>query len=149
MELWRQLGVCVSSGVDTARGIYEQTRFARYRWAYFVFKLVISQRACVNDVGGRVLCVGAAACLVLCSPIVRVLSPLDQSNSASSVPGEIPQGWQLVTGHGNGMIQIWGNVSGLLRPLVRIGERASPITSLVILEHLGALCLSHLGLSLH
>lgn len=43
--------------------------------------------------------------------------------------------------------QVWGrlNPSGLLAPLVRIGDRTAPATKLAICEPLGALVTSHNG----
>jgi hypothetical protein len=101
--------------------------------------------------------VGAAACMVVATQLVCITVPSDLLASTLSLgtatsstmqqaqQAEVPQSWQLLTGHGNGMVQVWGQVGGLLRPLLRIGEQSSPVTGIHISEALGALITAHLG----
>lgn len=101
--------------------------------------------------------VGAVTAMMLTSPLVRVVFPLDHATSAgssilsSSGDGqygrqvEVPHAWQLVTGHGSGMVQVWGMVRNRLQALLRVGQRMSPITGLSVCEPLAAICTSHLG----
>jgi len=118
---------------------------------------------------------GAVTAMMLVSPIVRVVSQepvgvasptastysfrgTNASGGNASVVGspstilssfpasaEVPQTWQLVTGHAGGMIQIWGVMSHVLRPLMRIGQQAPPVTGLALCEPLGLVCSSHSG----
>ncbi|KAK2077996.1 hypothetical protein QBZ16_003864 [Prototheca wickerhamii] len=103
---------------------------------------------------------GAVNSMAMCSPIVRVLLPADRGAGAgnvmslaqrsggalrdSSVLSALQQVWQLVTVHDSGMVQVWTMVGGLLKPILRIGERMSPARGLVVCESLGALVTSHL-----
>lgn len=98
---------------------------------------------------------------MLVSQMVRVMSQDPMSIAASGfgstapsvgspgsmLPGstDVPQPWQLLTGHAGGMIQIWGVVSHLLRPLMRIGQQAPPVTGLALCEPLGLVCSAHSG----
>lgn len=96
--------------------------------------------------------------MLLISPIVNLQVSLDQPSSSGSVvssftPGnslvrgavQVPQAWQLLTGHGNGVIQVWGNVKGGLCPLLRIGGEVSPLTAIAVHPPLGLICSCHLG----
>ena len=104
---------------------------------------------------------GGAKAMMLISPVVRV-TVQDTLGSTQSVPStspggslgsgyggpaavEVPQSWQLLTGHANGMLQVWGLVRGVLRPLMRIGEKTSPVSGLALCEPLGLICSSHEG----
>ena len=101
--------------------------------------------------------IGAAVSMLLVSPLVRVNTAPDLSSSlGSALSGssvnslvfkntELPQSWQLLTGHGSGVVQVWGDVRGMLCPLLRITGGTSPITSLSIHSPLGLICTSHLG----
>lgn len=85
------------------------------------------------------------------SPIVKVMLPADRTASVASalssalIPAtvEVPQTWQLLTGHGNGVMQVWGVLGGLLTPLLRIGGQASPVTAVTVCSALGLLCSAH------
>ncbi len=100
--------------------------------------------------------IGAALSMLIVSPIVRVTTSPDPASSLSSATSgslessiafrntELPQTWQLLTGHGNGVIQVWGDARGMLCPLLRIGGDASPITAVAVHAPLGLICSSHL-----
>lgn len=72
-------------------------------------------------------------------------SVMNSPNRSLPAADEVPQTWQLVTGHAGGMIQIWGMVSHVLRPLMRIGQQAPPVTGLALCEPLGLVCSAHSG----
>lgn len=94
--------------------------------------------------------------MTLITPVVHVTKPLDSNiHFSTSVDSftmmgqvnhstEVPQAWQLISGHTSGILQVWGDVSGILRPLLRIGRRDSPVTGLSICEDHGLICSSHL-----
>ena len=91
--------------------------------------------------------------MLIITPIVRVNIASDPTSSMSSVMStstssyrnqELPQAWQLLTGHANGVIQVWGETRGLLTPFLRIGGEQSPITAIAVLPPLGIICSSHL-----
>lgn len=99
---------------------------------------------------------GAANQMVITSPLVRICvsSPVAAvaagtgsvlSTRSTAANSEVPQTWQLLTAHNNGIVQVWAMISGLLRPVLRIGERTSPAKGIVICEQLGALCTAHTG----
>jgi len=99
---------------------------------------------------------GAALSMLIISPIVKVTTSPDLASSLSSGASgnlessiafrstELPQAWQLLTGHGNGVIQVWGDARGMLCPLLRIGGDASPITAVAVHAPMGLICSSHL-----
>lgn len=108
--------------------------------------------------------VGAASCMMLISPIVRITTSSERAPSAAStlamasIPSylgggnsgsggstDVPQAWQLMTGHNNGIVQIWGQVSGVLKPLLRIGTQRSAVTGMAICEAVGVVCTVHQG----
>lgn len=45
----------------------------------------------------------------------------------------------------NAAVQVWTLISGLLKPILRIGERMAPSRGVVVCEQLGALCTAHIG----
>ncbi|KAL6772398.1 hypothetical protein ACKKBG_A30080 [Auxenochlorella protothecoides x Auxenochlorella symbiontica] len=107
---------------------------------------------------------GTVNAMAITSPLVRVLLPAERGahpaatasvislapRSGGTGPGgaalatELQQVWQLLTVHDSGMVQVWTMVAGLLRPILRIGERTSPAKGLAVCESLGAVCTSHL-----
>lgn len=95
--------------------------------------------------------------MMLTSPIVRVTRPSDSVSGLFTMPSsrsssvvkpnlnnEVPQAWQLISGHTSGIFQVWGDVSGVIRPLLRIGRRDSPVTGLTVCANMGIICSSHL-----
>ncbi|KAL4422385.1 hypothetical protein ABPG75_008582 [Micractinium tetrahymenae] len=56
---------------------------------------------------------------------------------------EVDMPWQLLTVHDNGLVQVWGHVSGKLQALLQIGERTAPALRAVVCEPLGALITAH------
>lgn len=100
---------------------------------------------------------GPAVSMLLISPIVKVQIGFDQPSSSGSAvssmspgnsiakgAGQVPQAWQLLTGHGNGVVQVWGDIKGALTPLLRIGGEVSPLTAIAVHPPLGLICSSHL-----
>ncbi|PSC73896.1 Serine threonine-kinase CTR1 isoform A [Micractinium conductrix] len=62
---------------------------------------------------------------------------------------ELEMPWQLLTAHDNGQVQVWGHVSGRLRPLMRLGDRCAPALRVMVCEPLGALVTAHNDGKLH
>lgn len=76
---------------------------------------------------------------------------VDGSGGASGSSGgvtantdEIPQAWQLLTGHSNGVIMVWAMVQkNVLEPALIIGPKGPPICGLTVCESLGMICKAH------
>ena len=105
--------------------------------------------------------VGTVVSILFVSPIVRVASSSSQVGAASASFStsptsagssvlhssiELPQAWQMLTGHANGIVQVWGDARGYLCPFLRIGGEVSPLTSIAVSPPLGLICSSHLGM---
>lgn len=94
---------------------------------------------------------GAMSCMTFITPMTRVgiarfgLSGTSQSSSFGSVGAEeVPQAWQLLTGHTNGYLMVWAMLDQTLHPLLRIGPRVAPIRGVTLCEPLGMICAGHL-----
>jgi len=66
------------------------------------------------------------------------------SGGVTTNTDEIPQAWQLLTGHSNGVIMVWAMVQkNVLEPALIIGPKGPPICGLTVCESLGMICKAH------
>jgi serine/threonine protein kinase len=66
------------------------------------------------------------------------------SGGVTANTDEIPQAWQLLTGHSNGVIMVWAMVQkNVLEPALIIGPKGPPICGLTVCESLGMICKAH------